>query len=63
VAPPTPEKIMNDKTVNLPLSLLDNLLQYLGTKPYAEVYQLVAAMQQAVTPQLQEPEVEASNED
>jgi hypothetical protein len=45
---------MDEKTINLPLNLVNNLLQYMGTKPYGEVYQLVQAIQQVAAPQLTE---------
>lgn len=45
---------MDEKNFSMPLSLINGILQYLGTKPYAEVYQLVQSMQAVVAPQLQE---------
>ena len=45
---------MDEKTINLPLNLVNSLLQYMGTKPYGEVYQLVQALQQVAAPQLTE---------
>lgn len=45
------------KTVVLPLDLVNAVFQYLGTKPFQEVHQLVSAIQQTVQPQL-----EVSNE-
>lgn len=45
------------KTVVLPLDLVNAVFQYLGTKPFQEVHQLVGAIQQTVQPQL-----EVSNE-
>jgi len=38
--------------VTLPLNLINAVLQYLGTRSYAEVFQLVQALHSAVTPQL-----------
>ena len=46
-----PEKI--EVTTNL----LNAVLQYLGSKPYAEVAQLIAGIQQEAAPQLPQPEV------
>ena len=43
------------KTVVLPLELVNAVFQYLGTKPFQEVHQLVGAIQQAVQPQLGAP--------
>ena len=40
------------KTVVLPLDLVNAVFQYLGTKPFQEVHQLVGAIQQTVQPQL-----------
>ena len=48
---------MNEqKTVALPLDLVNAVFQYLGTKPFQEVHQLVGAIQQAVQPQLGSPD-------
>ena len=44
---------MNEqKTVALPLELVNAVFQYLGTKPFQEVHQLVGAIQQSVQGQL-----------
>lgn len=43
------------KTVVLSLDLVNAVFQYLGTKPFQEVHQLVGAIQQAVQPQLEVP--------
>jgi len=48
---------MNDTKIELTLSLLNAVLQYLGTRPYQEVYPLVQAIQEQATPQLPVPEV------
>lgn len=45
-----PEKI------EVSTALLNALLQYLGTKPYAEVAQLIAGIQQEAKPQIPEAE-------
>jgi len=37
------------KEVTLPIDLANALLQYLGTKPYQEVFQIIAALQKAAT--------------
>jgi len=49
--------------VTLPLGLVNDLLAYLGTKPYVEVQGVISAIHGEVMPQLQpkpaEPEAEA----
>lgn len=48
---------MNEqKTVVLPLDLVNAVFQYLGTKPFQEVHQLVGAIQQSVQGQLDSPD-------
>lgn len=49
---PTP-----DTPINLTLGLVNAILQYLGTRPYAEVFPLVAEIQAQATPQVPMPEV------
>jgi hypothetical protein len=44
------------KTVVLPLDLVNAVFQYLGTKPFQEVHQLVGAIQQSVQGQLGSPD-------
>ena len=36
--------------INLPVDTVNNILGYLGTRPYQEVYQLIAAIQSAAAP-------------
>jgi hypothetical protein len=49
---------MNDKTeIKLTLPLVNAILQYLGSRPYTEVYPLVAEIQAQATPQVPVPEV------
>ena len=43
---------MNDQPINLNLSLVNGILQYLGTRPYGEVFQLVQAIQAQAAPQV-----------
>lgn len=49
--------------VTLPLQMVNDLLAYLGTKPYVEVQGIISAIHSQVMPQLQpkpaEPEAEA----
>jgi hypothetical protein len=47
----------NDTPINLTLGLVNAILQYLGTRPYAEVFPLVAEIQSQATPQVPVPEV------
>jgi hypothetical protein len=53
---------MNDQTITLTLPLLNGVMQYLGTRPYSEVFQLVQVIQEQAAPQVKaaEPEVESA---
>ena len=54
---------MQDKKVELSLTLVNAVLQYLGTRPYQEIFQLVQAIQGEAGPQVQpEPEAAALND-
>ena len=51
---------MNDKQtashpISLTLGLVNGILQYLGTRPYAEVFPLVQEIQAQATPQVPTP--------
>lgn len=46
----------NDTPINLTLGLVNAVLQYLGTRPYAEVFALVAEIQSQATPQVPVPQ-------
>jgi hypothetical protein len=48
---------MNDKKIELSLNLLNGILQYLGTRPYQEVFPLIQTIQEQATPQVPMPEV------
>ena len=48
---------MNDTKIELTIPLINGILQYLGTRPYQEVFQIVQAIQEQATPQLPVPEV------
>ena len=37
---------MNDQDVTVKLSLMNNIIGYLGTRPYGEVFQIVQAIQE-----------------
>ena len=46
---------MNDQKVEISLSLANAILQYMGKKPFEEVFQLVNAIHEQVTPQIKVP--------
>jgi hypothetical protein len=46
---------MNDTKINLTLNLVNGILQYLGTRPYAEVFPLVQEIQAQAMPQVPTP--------
>lgn len=43
-----------EKKIELTLPLVNAVLQYLGTRPYQEVFALVVEIQQQASPQVQE---------
>lgn len=47
---------MEDKKIELSLKLVNGILQYLGTRPYGDVFQLVQAIQEQAIPQVPMPE-------
>jgi hypothetical protein len=47
---------MNDQKIELTLPLLNAVLQFLGTKPYQETFQLIQAVQEQAIPQMPMPE-------
>lgn len=47
---------MNDQKIELSLSLINGILQYLGTKPYQETFQLIQAVQEQAIPQMPVPQ-------
>ena len=47
---------MNEQNITLSLNLVNGVMQYLGTRPYAEVFQLMHAIQAEAVPQVQKPE-------
>lgn len=49
---------MSDQNVTLSLNLVNGVLQYLGTRPYQEVFPLVQEIQAVVIPQLKVPEAQ-----
>jgi hypothetical protein len=48
---------MNDQKIELSLNLINGILQYLGTRPYQEVFPLVQAVQEQAIPQMPMPEM------
>jgi hypothetical protein len=52
---------MNDE-VKMSLQLVNGILQYLGTRPYGEVFQIVNAIHAEVQPQIPMPEVAKTDE-
>ena len=53
---------MNDTKIELTLPLVNAVLQYLGTRPYQEVFPLVQAIQEQASPQLPVPDVTKADE-
>jgi hypothetical protein len=52
---------MNEE-VKVSLQLVNGILQYLGTKPYGEVFQIVNAIHAEVQPQIPMPEMAKTDE-
>jgi hypothetical protein len=46
---------MQDQDITLKLSLLNGVLNYLGTRPYGEVAPIIQAIQEQAAPQVQMP--------
>jgi hypothetical protein len=46
---------MNAQKIELSLNLVNGVLQYLGTRPYQETYQLIQAIQEQAIPQMPVP--------
>lgn len=51
---------MNNQKVELTLGLVNAVLQYLGTRPFSEVFMLVQEIQAQATPQVKVPTPEAA---
>jgi hypothetical protein len=47
---------VNDTKITLTLGLINGVLQYLGTRPYQEVFPLVQEIQAQAMPQVPVPE-------
>jgi hypothetical protein len=54
-------KSMNDE-VKVTLPLINGILQYLASRPYGEVFQIVNAIHGEVQPQVPMPEVAKTDE-
>ena len=52
---------MNEE-VKVSLQLMNGVLNYLGTKPYGEVFQIVNAIHGEVQPQIQMPDMANTDE-
>ena len=52
---------MNEE-VKVSLQLVNGILQYLGTRPYGEVFQIVNAIHGEVQPQIPMPEMAETDE-
>ena len=50
---------MNDKKIELTLGLVNAVMQYLGTRPYAEVADMIQAIREQAIPQVPMPEAKA----
>ncbi len=46
---------MNDTKITLTLNLVNGILQYLGTRPYQEVFPIVQEIQAQAIPQVPTP--------
>lgn len=53
---------MNDQKVQVSLNLVNGLLNYLGSRPYVEVADLILAIREQVTPQVQVPQIDAETQ-
>jgi len=54
-------KSMNEN-IKLSVQLVNGILQYLGSRPYGEVFQLVKAIQDEAQAQLQQPQTVITDE-
>ena len=53
---------MNDKKIELTLGLVNALMQYLGTRPYADVADMIQAIREQAIPQVPIPEAKPDTE-
>jgi hypothetical protein len=56
------EKTVNDKKIELTLGLVNALMQYLGTRPYADVADMIQAIREQAIPQVPIPEAKPDTE-
>ena len=49
---------MNDQKVEVTLGLINGILQYLGSRPFVEVADVIMAIREQVTPQIKVPNPE-----
>jgi len=54
---------MNDQKVQLTLALVNGVIQYLGTRPYAEVFPLIAALQEQASASVNAAAEQPASED
>ena len=56
---------MQDTPITLTLGLINGLLGYLGTRPFAEVNQIIQAIQEQAGPQVpvEQPKAEAAKDE
>ena len=47
---------MQDQKVEVTISLINGILQYLGSRPFIEVAEVIAAIRDQVTPQIKVPD-------
>lgn len=47
---------MNDQKIELTLKLVNGILQYLGSRPYGEVFPIIQEIQAQAIPQVPMPE-------
>jgi hypothetical protein len=53
---------MNDNKIELTLGLVNAVMQYLGTRPYAEVADMIQAIREQAIPQVPVPEAKEAAE-
>ena len=53
---------MQDQKVEVTISLINGILQYLGNRPFVEVAEVIAAIRDQVTPQIKVPEPQPATE-
>ncbi len=51
-----------NENIKVSVQLVNGILQYLGTRPYTEVFQLIKAIQDEAQGQLQQPQTVITDE-